>query len=102
MPRLIADGAEIVVTDPEGRREGEALLGSDVIWAEDAYAAASGADALVILTEWNHFRALDLGRLRRLLKRPLLIDLRNVYGAEEAARVGLDYHSIGRRSGSLA
>lgn len=98
VPRLLADGAEVVVSDPEGRREGEPMLGTDVAWAEDAYAAAKGADALVILTEWNHFRALDLKRLGALLNRPLLIDLRNVYNADEATRAGFDYHSIGRRS----
>ncbi|MCI4665427.1 MAG: UDP-glucose/GDP-mannose dehydrogenase family protein [Neomegalonema sp.] len=98
VPQLLADGAEVVVTDPEGRREGEPLLGKDVIWAEDAYAAADGADALVILTEWNQFRALDLNRLRNALREPLMIDLRNIYGAAHALQSGFVYHSVGRAS----
>ena len=56
-----------------------------------------GADALVLITEWNEFRALDLGRVRALLRRPLVIDLRNIYKPEEMATAGLAYHSIGRR-----
>jgi UDPglucose 6-dehydrogenase len=55
-----------------------------------------GADALVLITEWNAFRALDLGRVRQLLNRPLVIDLRNIYRPEEMRAAGLQYHSIGR------
>jgi UDPglucose 6-dehydrogenase len=55
-----------------------------------------GADALVLITEWNAFRALDLGRVRQLLNRPLVIDLRNIYKPEEMRAAGLQYHSIGR------
>jgi UDPglucose 6-dehydrogenase len=57
-----------------------------------------GADALILITEWNAFRALDLGRVKRLLRRPLVIDLRNIYKPEEMAAMGLAYHSIGRAS----
>ena len=55
-----------------------------------------GADALVLITEWNEFRALDLGRVKSLLRRPLVIDLRNIYKPEEMTTAGLVYHSIGR------
>jgi UDPglucose 6-dehydrogenase len=56
----------------------------------------TGADALVIITEWNEFRALDLGRMKSLLKQPVLVDLRNIYNAEEMAAAGFVYYSIGR------
>jgi UDPglucose 6-dehydrogenase len=66
----------------------------------DPYEAMDGADALILITEWNAFRALDLGRVKRLLRRPIVIDLRNVYRPEEMAAIGLAYHSIGRASTS--
>ena len=62
----------------------------------DAYEAIDGADALVLLTEWNEFRALDLQRVKALLRRPLVIDLRNIYRPAEMAAAGLSYVSIGR------
>jgi UDPglucose 6-dehydrogenase len=62
----------------------------------DAYAALEGADGVVILTEWNEFRALDLRAAKRLLKRPLMVDLRNIYRPEEMAKVGFSYVSVGR------
>src|SRR5438552_560649 len=62
------------------------------------YEAMDGADALILVTEWNAFRALDLARVKRLLRRPLVIDLRNIYKPEEMAKMGLAYHSIGRPS----
>ena len=61
----------------------------------DAYDAIDGADAMVIVTEWNEFRALDLKRARTLLRRPLAIDLRNIYNAAEMAAAGFEYHGIG-------
>ncbi|MEO1318720.1 MAG: UDP binding domain-containing protein, partial [Pseudomonadota bacterium] len=61
-----------------------------------AYAAAQEADAVVILTEWNEFRALDLTRLREGMKQPLMIDLRNIYRAEDARGAGFEYVSVGR------
>ena len=69
VPALVGGGATVNVVDPQGRREGEALL-PGVVWHEDPYAAAEGADLLVILTEWNEFRALDLGRLAGQWRRP--------------------------------
>ena len=62
----------------------------------DAYAAMDGADALILITEWNEFRGLDLARVKALLRRSLVIDLRNIYKPEEMAEAGLVYHSIGR------
>jgi UDPglucose 6-dehydrogenase len=68
----------------------------DLAYCADAYEAMDGADALVLLTEWNAFRALDLGRVQRLLANPLVIDLRNVYQPSEMAAAGLSYVSVGR------
>lgn len=95
IPALQKAGASIAAFDPEGMHEAERLM-PDVAWAEDAYAPMEGADALVILTEWNEFRALDLKRIKSLLLRPIVIDLRNIYPPEEMANAGLSYYSIGR------
>jgi UDPglucose 6-dehydrogenase len=96
LPRLAAAGAAIRAFDPAGIDEARNLM-PDLVYCEDAYEAAEGADALVLLTEWNEFRALDLARIRQLLARPLVIDLRNIYQPAEMAAAGLSYVSIGRR-----
>jgi UDPglucose 6-dehydrogenase len=88
-------GATVRAYDPEGVEQARPLL-SDVEFAANPYAAADGADALVIVTEWDEFRALDLTRIARVLRAPVLVDLRNIYPAEEAARAGLNMVSIGR------
>src|SRR5919109_773434 len=95
LPRLAAAGAVLRAFDPEGMAEAKKLL-PDLVYCPDAYEAMEGADALVLLTEWNEFRALDLARVRRLLSRPLVIDLRNIYRPAEMADAGLSYVSIGR------
>jgi UDPglucose 6-dehydrogenase len=95
VPALIGAGAEVRVCDPEGRKEGEGLLpGAE--WIADPYEAAEGADALVLLTEWNAFRALDLARLGAAMRGAVLVDLRNVYEPAEARAAGFSYHSVGR------
>jgi len=95
VPALVGAGAKVHVTDPEGRKEGEALL-PGVTWEEDAYGAATDAEAVLILTEWNEFRGLDLGRLAGVMKTPAMADLRNIYRAREARDAGFTYVSIGR------
>jgi UDPglucose 6-dehydrogenase len=95
VPALVGGGAQVAVTDPEGRKEGEKLL-PGVRWAEDAYGAAAGADAVVLLTEWNQFRALDLARLRSVMAGDAFVDLRNVYGRAEAGSAGFRYVGVGR------
>ena len=96
VPALIGGGAKVRVTDPQGRREGEALL-PGVTWAEDAYAAAQGADLLVILTEWNEFRALDLERVAQAMTTPRMADLRNIYAPADVRKAGfLAYVGVGR------
>ena len=97
LPRLREAGATIRAFDPEGIGEARKLL-PELVYCRDAYEAMAGADALVLLTEWNEFRALDLVRVGQLLAQPLIIDLRNIYQPAELAAAGLDYISIGRPS----
>jgi UDPglucose 6-dehydrogenase len=95
VPALQAAGATLRGYDPAGMTEGSRLL-SDVTWCEDAYSATEDADALVILTEWNEFRALDLERVREALKTPVLVDLRNIYDPVEMSELGFRYSCVGR------
>jgi UDPglucose 6-dehydrogenase len=88
-------GARVRAYDPAGMEQARALLG-DVTYCADAYACAEGADALVIVTEWEQFRALDLARLKQIMTRPVVIDLRNVYRPDEMARHGFTYVGVGR------
>ena len=94
-PALQAAGARLRGYDPAGMTEAGRLLG-DVTWCEDAYSAIDGADALVIITEWNEFRALDLVRVREALKSPILVDLRNIYDPAEMGELGFRYSCVGR------
>src|SRR6516164_4564076 len=95
LPRLIAAGARIRAFDPEGMAEAQRLM-PEPVYCRDAYQTMDGADALILLTEWNEFRGLDLGRVKGLLASPLVIDLRNIYQPQEMAAAGLSYLSIGR------
>jgi UDPglucose 6-dehydrogenase len=88
-------GALIRAYDPEGMQQAQGML-HDVIYAKDPYDCVRGADALVIVTEWDAFRALDLGRVMAALKAPVVVDLRNIYRPEEMARRGFHYSSVGR------
>jgi len=104
LPALQAAGARVRAFDPAGMHEAKKLL-DGVEWCEDAYATLEGADCVAILTEWNEFRALDLKRIKALLKAPVMVDLRNVYIPADMAAAGFDYTSIGRpttRPGSPA
>jgi UDPglucose 6-dehydrogenase len=94
---LQGSGAQIKAFDPAGMKEAKKLL-PDIAYCDDAYGAIEGADAIVIVTEWNEFRVLDLPRVRKLMRAPLIIDLRNIYNPVEMAAAGFDYHSIGRVS----
>jgi UDPglucose 6-dehydrogenase len=95
VPALREAGATIRAFDPEGMAEAKKLL-PDIEYCEDAYDTMTGADALVLLTEWNEFRALDLARVREVLRQPVVIDLRNIYQPQEMTDAGFAYHSIGR------
>ena len=95
LPALGEAGAHIRAFDPAGMAEAQREL-NGIEWCDDAYSAMTGADALIILTEWNEFRALDLKRVRQLLAAPVMIDLRNVYDPETMAREGFSYTCVGR------
>jgi UDPglucose 6-dehydrogenase len=96
---LLDRGATVRAFDPEAM-EGCRPLFPAVVFCDNAYEAAEGADALVILTEWNQFRKLELDRLHELLRRPLVVDLRNLYEPEKMAAAGFRYISIGRPEGA--
>lgn len=100
VPMLQARGARIRAYDPQGRCKGEDLLPS-VEWCESALQAAEGSDVLVVLTEWNEFRALDLKRVRELMLGNVLVDLRNVYSEALAEEAELKYYGIGRTPSPL-
>jgi len=95
LPALQAAGARVQAFDPEGMHEARQML-RDVVMCDDAYAAMKDADALVVLTEWNEFRALDLERAKKLLRRPVVVDLRNIYAPNEMVAAGFEYTGIGR------
>jgi UDPglucose 6-dehydrogenase len=93
---LAGDGAEVHAYDPESMEQARPLM-PEVIFHDDAYAAIEGADALAIITEWDAFRALDLDRVKALLKQPIIVDLRNIYRPAEIRRRGFAYVSVGRK-----
>jgi UDPglucose 6-dehydrogenase len=88
-------GATVQAYDPVGMEQARHEL-PDIIYCDDAYACAEGADALVIVTEWEQFRALDLAQLKARMKQSVIVDLRNVYRPEEMAEAGFKYESVGR------
>ena len=88
-------GAAVRAYDPAGMEQAKPLL-PDIAYADSAYACAQGADALVIVTEWEQFRALDLARLKAIMARPVVVDLRNVYRPEDMAKHGFVYQAVGR------
>ncbi len=95
LPALQEKGASVRAYDPEAMEEAKPLL-PGIEWCENAYAAMDGADVVVILTEWNEFRALDLERVKQLLNSPVIVDLRNIYEPESMVAAGFRYFSIGR------
>jgi UDPglucose 6-dehydrogenase len=94
-PALIAMGATVQAFDPEGMHEAAKML-DGVVFRDGPYDAVEGADVVVIMTEWDQFRALDLDRIKLLLKQPVMVDLRNVYRPEDMKARGFRYSSIGR------
>ncbi|AOO80406.1 UDP-glucose dehydrogenase family protein [Bosea vaviloviae] len=94
IPALQAAGAEVIAYDPESMEQARQVL--NVGFAEGPYDCIEGADALVIITEWNAFRALDLKRVKASLKSPVVVDLRNIYRPQEMKALGFTYHGIGR------
>jgi UDPglucose 6-dehydrogenase len=100
LPALQAAGARVVAYDPEGMHEAKHML-PGVELASDAYGAMDGADCLVIVTEWNQFRSLQLDRVKKLLKSPVVVDLRNVYSPADMKAAGFVYHSVGRPAAAI-
>ena len=99
IPALIKNKCDLKVFDPEGMKEAKEYFkeySDKILWCKNSYEASKGSDALVILTEWNEFRALDLKRLKKLLNRPVIIDLRNIYNPLEIKSLGFEYFSLGR------
>jgi UDPglucose 6-dehydrogenase len=92
---LVELGAEVAAFDPVAREQAEKVF-EGIEFADNAYAAATGADALVIVTEWDEFRALDLDKVAASMRGKALVDLRNVYDPQEAEEAGLDYCGVGR------
>jgi len=97
VPELQKAGASIQAYDPQGMKEAAHLF-EDVVFCEGPYETMQGADVLVIITEWNAFRALDFERVKSLLKTPILVDLRNIYNLEDMKRAGFTYYSVGREA----
>jgi UDPglucose 6-dehydrogenase len=95
VPALLAAGATVQAYDPEGMHEASKLL-DGVIFKDGPYDAVEGADVVVILTEWDQFRALDLDRIKLLVRQPVMVDLRNVYRPDDMRARGFRYTSIGR------
>jgi UDPglucose 6-dehydrogenase len=98
VPALQAAGAKVIAFDPKGAKAARELL-PGVTFAEGPYECAAGADALVIITEWEAFRALDLKRVKASMRAPVVVDLRNIYRPDEMAKLGFSYHSVGRGAG---
>ena len=97
VPELQKAGAKIQAFDPQGMKEAAHLF-DDVVFCEGPYETMQGADVLVIVTEWNAFRALDFTRVKSLLKTPTLVDLRNIYNLDDMKREGFSYFSVGREA----
>jgi UDPglucose 6-dehydrogenase len=97
LPQLIADGATIQAYDPIAATQARMML-PDISLADSIEATIAGADAAIILTEWSRFRSIDWHSLLPTMRRPLIIDLRNIYEPEEMDELGVEYLPLGRRS----
>jgi UDPglucose 6-dehydrogenase len=101
VPALVQMGAVVRAFDPAAMNEAKKLLpAKGLTFCKDAYEAMTGADALVILTEWNEFRSLDFTEVKKRLKKPVVVDLRNIYSPAEMAAAGIDYSCVGRPKGA--
>ena len=96
LPKLIDNDATIQAHDPQAMPEARALLPDSVLYFDDIYAALSGADAVVLMTEWNAYRGMDLDRIRKTMRGNVFIDLRNVYEPDTMRAAGFDYYCVGR------
>ncbi|SFM95046.1 UDP-glucose dehydrogenase family protein [Thermodesulforhabdus norvegica] len=97
IPALVERGALVRAHDPQGMKEARRLLPSEVLFCDDPYEACSEADAVVLMTEWNEYKNIDLSRLKRLVRKPVFVDLRNVFSPGDMEKAGFDYFSVGRK-----
>lgn len=97
LPALLEKGAHIKAHDPKGIQEAKKYLPPEVQYTSNAYEACENADCVVLMTEWNQYRALDLDKIRKVLKEPVFIDLRNVYEPERMKSLGFRYAGVGRK-----
>ncbi len=93
---LLAAGAEVQAYDPEAMKVARGIFGGDITYADNSYGALTGADALVIVTEWNEFREPDYARMKKLMRNPAIFDGRNIYNPEHIRAQGFTYASMGR------
>src|SRR5690606_9178983 len=93
---LLERGAKVRAFDPEAHQSAKAIFGRKITYARNAYDALKGAEALLVVTEWNEFREPDFKKIKKLLKRPLVIDGRNIYEPKQMREQGFTYSSIGR------
>jgi UDPglucose 6-dehydrogenase len=98
---LVEHGARVRAFDPASMENARQVLPTGVTYCEDAYDAAKGAEVLVLATEWNEFRLLDLERLHQLLANPVVVDLRNLYDPAKMRERGFTYTGVGRGAGEL-
>jgi len=96
IPNLVDKGAVVCVHDPQGMNEARSMLPKNIVYCDDLYDAVTGADAIVLMTEWNEYRGLDLRRVRGLMKGNIFVDLRNVYEPSLMAVIGFKYVCVGR------
>ena len=96
LPGLVEKGAKIRAHDPQGMDEARELLPANIEYCEDMYDAMLGADAVVLMTEWNAYRGLDLERMKTMMNGDVFVDLRNVYEPQVMRRAGFDYVGVGR------
>jgi len=97
LPLLLEKGAKLRAYDPQGMKHAAQMLKGDIAWCKSAYEALEGADGACIITEWNEFRSLDLKKMKKLMRRPVMVDLRNLYKRREMQAAGFRYISIGRK-----
>ncbi len=96
LPKLIENGARIHAHDPQAMPEAKSLLPESVLFFNEVYAALSGADAVILMTEWNAYRGMDLDRIKKTMRGNVFIDLRNVYEPDTMRAAGFDYYCVGR------
>lgn len=99
---LLEEGAQITAYDPAAADRARLILGNSITYAPDAYTAAEGADALLVLTEWREFLHLDLKRVKSLLRYPIVLDGRNLFSPHDMTSAGLSYYSVGRPAAEVA